>query len=747
MVTTTLPDFLPALKDQEHFTGDLVLRIRNSTHGGRVVRLKSAKCSIGSAPTCTLRIHAAGVSPMHCLIVRGTNSTVVRRWAPDTWLNHRPFTDSPLGPGDRLRLGPIELEVLSVGSPETASPQETAKPQPDAERQTRQEPNALDQQRRELQQLQAELGESQKELDEQRQHTRQLEAELENKQNALQEERREWESHRAESASWIAAQMEQLAAQRKDMDDQRQYLAEQRRQSDAQAEANSAQNISRDEQLGARQVELEQMQSRLDQQRQQWLTDQADAERQIADQRNELTLKESELENRLTAIQVKQAELDAQAQAIQARQSELDAREKTIENRNSALDAQEIDIKAKQSELDAQEKNILAKRSELDTQEKTILAKQSELDAQEKAVFDKQAELETQERTVLAKQAELDARESEWTEQKRQWETERDEASQPSEPETTANSQLKNDEMKCLGATAGLSSSVLPAVSAGTAGQASSGTLSQQAAEPASVEPASTEPEFQSPNQEAPVDLADVFRRLGAKVDLEEEETEEAVSPQPAPPQPGLLPEISTPGVVHQEAEEQSIEDYMSQLMHRVGGSNGTKSEGWTYARPSRSEPDAPAGKPTAEPTKPQVNALPSNEPITPRTVAPENRGDLSAFRELANLSAKNALGRYSRKMLIKTMNSKLLVAVTSLTAGIALLWLWYSHGAVSALFFMGLLALLIAIYWGVEYALITGRLIISKSGHIDVEWNKTTHDKDQASKAKETPSETNSEK
>ncbi len=37
---------------------------------------------------------------------------VVRSWHPDTRLNGRPFADARLAAGDRLRVGPIEFEVL-----------------------------------------------------------------------------------------------------------------------------------------------------------------------------------------------------------------------------------------------------------------------------------------------------------------------------------------------------------------------------------------------------------------------------------------------------------------------------------------------------------------------------------------------------------------------------------------------------------------------------------------------------------
>lgn len=103
---------------------DLVLKVRGSSRDGQVLRLKSPKCTIGSGSRCTLRLRARGVRPIHCLVVRGSSSTVVRRWSPDTRLNGRTFTDAELVRGDRLSVGTIELEVLGAGRPASPDPAE-----------------------------------------------------------------------------------------------------------------------------------------------------------------------------------------------------------------------------------------------------------------------------------------------------------------------------------------------------------------------------------------------------------------------------------------------------------------------------------------------------------------------------------------------------------------------------------------------------------------------------------------------
>ncbi len=94
--------------------GEFVLRITAGPQCGRLVRLSSAKCTVGSAPFCTLRLHGADVQPVHCVILHGRGRSVVRRWSDATLLNDRTFDDMPLAAGDRLSVGPIELQVVEL---------------------------------------------------------------------------------------------------------------------------------------------------------------------------------------------------------------------------------------------------------------------------------------------------------------------------------------------------------------------------------------------------------------------------------------------------------------------------------------------------------------------------------------------------------------------------------------------------------------------------------------------------------
>ncbi len=97
--------------------GVLTLKVRSSEYRGRVLRIRAPKCTIGSHPSCTLRLRAEGVRSVHCVILRGREGTFIRRWAGDTCLNGARFADTRLQAGDRLNIGPIELEVLEATCP------------------------------------------------------------------------------------------------------------------------------------------------------------------------------------------------------------------------------------------------------------------------------------------------------------------------------------------------------------------------------------------------------------------------------------------------------------------------------------------------------------------------------------------------------------------------------------------------------------------------------------------------------
>jgi hypothetical protein len=94
--------------------GSLCLRIVGSERDSQEILLSSPKCTIGSAEGSTLRLRAVGIRPLECLIIRGKNGTMLRSHARGARLNGRQVEAALLRVGDRLSVGPIELEVVAL---------------------------------------------------------------------------------------------------------------------------------------------------------------------------------------------------------------------------------------------------------------------------------------------------------------------------------------------------------------------------------------------------------------------------------------------------------------------------------------------------------------------------------------------------------------------------------------------------------------------------------------------------------
>jgi hypothetical protein len=591
----------PRVAPLDAATSDLVLRVAGSSRDGQIVRLTSAKCTIGSGPRCTLRLRMPGVGPLHCLILRGQAGSVIRRLGADTRLNHQSFTDAVLSPGDRVGIGPIELEVVSVGVQTTPVDQAPSIcQQPD--------------------QWQAEQVEAQR-------------AELEAQQRALSEQRRQWEEQRNENAAQAAAQSRQLAVQATELELQRQSLDHERRQ---------------------------------------WQTEQAEAQQRLDREHNALAVQQTELESQRNVLSDDRRQWESQRAELAAQ---------------NEIQSQQLAVRVAQVE---------SERQSLDGQRQQWQAEQAEA----------QRSLNQERDALNVAQAELEAQRNAFEEERRQWEAERREAPVAAE---------HGDE---------------PTEAVAEAEQ--------------SEESAAQQLQFEEAAADSPVNLADVFRRLGAKVELEEDEDESKPS-EPAAEisrpadSASQRPSAASRAAANKESDEESVDEYMARLMQRIRSVEDepeARSPAPSYARRESST----AGSPVESP-KPQVTQQREPLELLPRAAAPERKIDLSALRELANLSADAAINQHSRRVLIRTMVSKLLVSVVALLAGGGLLWMWKLPGAQQLTFYSGLLALLIAIYWGIEYALLTGRVIISKSGAID--WNSSPSGKNRSAAAKETAQKT----
>ncbi|MCC6124531.1 MAG: hypothetical protein IT426_06200 [Pirellulales bacterium] len=235
-------------------------------------------------------------------------------------------------------------------------------------------------------------------------------------------------------------------------------------------------------------------------------------------------------------------------------------------------------------------------------------------------------------------------------------------------------------------------------------------------------------PRNDDPNRAAP-DLQEILHRLGHSVDFADDiaaephsATAESAPADDARPsaesgKPASIAKSDPPA-----EDEESIDNYMAQLMQRLGA----KAHATINARLRTDEQTAsghPAERDSASetPPLPPEAVLQRREPaeLTPRAVAPEKGVDLSALRDLANLSAEHALGKHEHRQLSMAKRSKLIVIGVSLAVGAGLLWHWRAQNGGILLAITAVLSFMIALYWGLQYAILTGRLTIDRAGGI----------------------------
>jgi type VI protein secretion system component VasK len=109
---------------------------------------------------------------------------------------------------------------------------------------------------------------------------------------------------------------------------------------------------------------------------------------------------------------------------------------------------------------------------------------------------------------------------------------------------------------------------------------------------------------------------------------------------------------------------------------------------------------------------------------------------DLSAMRELANLSAQTAIRRHAQWKQGNVMRAKQFMAILGLLAcGIAM-WLHWRWGARPAVYYAVLAGLVVAGVWGLQYLVVGVRLLFARRRYIA--WKREAAPQATASKAEE---------
>ena len=176
--------------------------------------------------------------------------------------------------------------------------------------------------------------------------------------------------------------------------------------------------------------------------------------------------------------------------------------------------------------------------------------------------------------------------------------------------------------------------------------------------------------------------------------------------------------------------EEESIDDYMSRLLTRLRGDQDgaqafKQAVGRTQPQPQTpsnesSRPSQDSNPLAASATPTEVQSEPDNRPtdapaanlepltLAPRAKAAEMNVDMTAMRELANLSAHTALTRHARSQLSVTMRGRIIFAIAALVIAAALLWLWRMPGAGMLAFYAALAGILLAASSGLRAVWLT---------------------------------------
>lgn len=112
----------PATHDPAEIATGVAVVLQRTSDPSLAPHLLGKKTTIGSGRSCTLQLEDEGVKSLHCLITSSESGWMVRRWSDGTLLNGESFTESPMQLGDRLSIGPVELELseYEASQPEVA---------------------------------------------------------------------------------------------------------------------------------------------------------------------------------------------------------------------------------------------------------------------------------------------------------------------------------------------------------------------------------------------------------------------------------------------------------------------------------------------------------------------------------------------------------------------------------------------------------------------------------------------------
>jgi hypothetical protein len=714
---------IPALPP-ERASGELAFRVCGTEHDGRIVRLHARKCTIGSGESCTLRLRARGIEPLHCVIIRGEQGTAVRRWSPRTRLNGGVFLDAPLHRGDRIGMGPLELELI----------ESLIEPTPEARPNDARGPVDIEEYSDRLAKLEALLAEQTSAASDERQRRQRVESEVEAAGRRAEEAERALDEARTlllqyqEQAAAAANLRDEFNRRSEAWDREREELASHLDAARAATVFQAPESPS-EEQLAALEAAQSELEQRLERAQKEAIAaaEKADYWEQVAldhvaggaaDEREALTRKIESLESELrraqdvvlTAAHTEQdlpsPPDDRDSPARDVWEAELGELRKELEETRRSLGAERDDLQAQlvaaqevsavrvspeqfRAERKEWEDTISELRAELEqyrrSREVERARHENELADLRRAIAEKAAAHVPQQEASQDDSASLEvARESlrrQREHQERDLEEARDQLARFKAKLEERAVRLDAREAELNKQAEILAKLKLAAISSDKAAGPSTEveSFAESAADSGALvaphdngEVISIAPTLQ------PESAADVLARMGyAPAWQEEEELPAASAPSPEAPF-AVASRASEAPPPRAPEEDDSIEDYMNRLLQRVRGDDVASS----YRAPTSTTRTAPpvsrSGPPPQPKPVPSTTASKANiasllgaaakpapatgtmtaEEYVPRSQAPEQSDRLAAMRDLANSSARTAIGRHTRaRWLAKTLS------------------------------------------------------------------------------------------
>jgi hypothetical protein len=537
--------------------------------------------------------------------------------------------------------------------------------------------------------------------------TRRLLADLKSAQQALEAERGDGQRQQQELAARLAAHERDAARQVETVDRLQRTLAEERANWQVRSqelEARLAEQTHAAEDSSRSSEEIERLSADLNR-----------AQQALDAERGGWQLRQQELEARLAAHEREAVQQAEALERLARTDTDLAALERTLaeERANWQLRRQELEARLADQEvtrLSQQSMQEIADlRGELEATRQLLADErtrwQADLEIRQNEAADSAAEAEarglTMQLQLVQLTNELEAARRGLDEDRRQWEDLRqrqqaDLARQSREFEPTP-SEIEPGAAASDEANAAADPTV-----------ASAERLLGQYGEPSATDVA-----FEAPAADAPVTTADLLSRFGLSLDRDEPEEAASIAAEPEPvvSEPAEMPAATRSSHGHHD-EEDSIDVYMAQLMARLGNPS--------YTAP-REEPSRPAVvvqtlPDEVEPVEPELPRAPKlRDPseMARRAAAPERSTDLSAMREIANFNARSAIDKHYRRTVFHSWLNKAMVTLVALLS--AAFHAWFALEGHPSAFYLALLSLVVAIFWGWQYAHVAKTLADSR--------------------------------